>query len=95
MSVNWVPNRPREPVGRLAHVPRARPVKAASPAIDQIAVRIRAEYREMPGLSLTRDQARCLWGLDTGTCDQVLDYLVQSGFLQFTEHATYVRADHA
>ncbi|MCC7241113.1 MAG: hypothetical protein IT180_04245 [Acidobacteria bacterium] len=47
----------------------------------------------MPGLCLTRDQARCLWGLDVGVCDQVLRHLVDTGFLSFTPHATYVRAD--
>ena len=54
---------------------------------------MRAEYLEMPGLNLTREQARCLWALDADTCDQVLEYLVDSGFLVCTRHDSYVRAD--
>jgi len=33
---------------------------------------IEAEYRESPGLSLTKAQARRLWGLDPGTCDALM-----------------------
>jgi len=94
MGVNWVPTKQsHEPFARLGRVPRARPLKAGAPAIEQVATRVRAEYLEMPGLCLTRDQARCLWGLDVGVCDQVLRHLVDTGFLSFTPHATYVRAD--
>lgn len=43
--------------------------------------RIRAEYVEMPGLSLTALQAARLWGLGTLRSEQVLSMLVDSGFL--------------
>jgi len=33
---------------------------------------IQAEYREMPGLSLTKPQMQRLWGLDRATCDALL-----------------------
>jgi hypothetical protein len=93
MSVNWVPvKQSHDPSARLRRVPRARPVKARS-AIEQVASRVRSEYLEMPGLCLTREQARCLWGLDEESCDQVLGYLLASGFLSRTAHGTYVRAD--
>lgn len=56
--------------------------------------RVRAEYLEVPGLALTRDQARRLWGLDAETCDLLLAALVESRFLRRTaRHARYLRAD--
>lgn len=42
---------------------------------------IRGEFREMPGLVLTRDQFQRLWGLDGPTCAEAIDLLVQSRFL--------------
>ena len=96
MAVNW--NAPKSlpaPLDLLALVPRARAAKAAgraAPAFEHLADRVRAEYREMPGLNLTRDQACCLWGLERELCDRLLLHLVDSGFLTRTWHATYVRA---
>jgi hypothetical protein len=48
---------------------------------DQLLNRIRAEYLEMPGLRLTRQQAQRLWGLDDATCARILDALVRVKFL--------------
>jgi hypothetical protein len=50
---------------------------------------IQAEYRDMPGLILTKPQIRRLWGLDPQTCDLVLDTLVATAFLQKTPRETY------
>jgi hypothetical protein len=61
-------------------------------AFEQLAQRVRSEYREMPGLNVTREQARCLWALEPETCDRLLAYLVQTGFLARTVQNTYVRA---
>jgi hypothetical protein len=69
----------------------AGPLDATS-AFEQLAQRIRSEYREMPGLNVTRDQARCLWALDPDECDRLLAHLVGSGFLARTAQNTYVRA---
>ena len=41
--------------------------------------RIRGEYLEMPGLSLTVAQARRFWSLDHETCTSLLDALVGGG----------------
>ena len=46
-----------------------------------IADRVRGEFREMPGLTLTVAQARRLWSLDPSTCSEVLTELVETGFL--------------
>jgi hypothetical protein len=54
---------------------------------------VRAEYLEVPGLVLTRDQAQRLWGLDRTACDQVLAALVESRFLRRTHDNRYLRAD--
>lgn len=51
-----------------------------------------AEYREMPGLNLTLPQAIRLWTAEPALCSQVLEALVDTGFLRRVG-ATYVRAD--
>ena len=53
--------------------------------------RIRAEYVEMPGLSLTVLQAARLWGLDTLRSERVLSMLVDSGFLRCDRQGLYRR----
>jgi hypothetical protein len=55
--------------------------------------RVRAEYLEMPGLSLTRWQMRRLWSFDARLCDTVVNALVVSGFLYRRANRTYARAD--
>jgi hypothetical protein len=57
--------------------------------------RIRGEYLEMPGLTLTEPQAQRLWGLDREACKSLLQALLQTGFLRRTVRGGYVRADVA
>jgi DNA-binding GntR family transcriptional regulator len=59
--------------------------------LSALGERIRGDYREMPGLSLSPDQARRLWGLDERTCREALTALVESGFLRRTPKGTFVR----
>jgi hypothetical protein len=54
--------------------------------------RIQNEYREMPGLILTEEQARRLWALDSNTCQHVLAALLERRFLKRTARGAYVRA---
>ena len=54
---------------------------------------MRAEYLKMPGLALTKPQARRLWGLDPDTCDVLLDEMVNTRFLRKTRQNLYVRFD--
>jgi len=54
---------------------------------------VRAEYLELPDLSLTRDQAQRLWGLERAACEQLLAALVESRFLKRTRDNRYLRAD--
>jgi len=58
---------------------------------EQVLQRIYSEYLEMPGMRLTRQQAQRLYGLDEHTCAQVLDYLVEAGFLIRASGDTYRR----
>ena len=53
--------------------------------------RIRAEYIEMPGLSLRPEQVQRLCGVDRALCVNVLDALVESGFLSLRPDGAYGR----
>lgn len=53
--------------------------------------RIRAEYLEMPGLRLSLEQARRLWGLDEDTCATSLRHLVDARFLVETREHLFAR----
>ena len=57
-----------------------------------ISDRVRGEFREMPGLTLTVAQARRLWSLDSTTCSAVLTELVEAGFLCRKADGAYGRA---
>lgn len=61
--------------------------------IDAIVTRIRAEFREMPGLRLTPAQASKLWGLETDTCRRVIDELVATAFLRWTGAGLVARTE--
>jgi hypothetical protein len=50
--------------------------------VEQIAARVSAEIREMPGLRLTISQAQRLWGLDQDTCAEVVALLIARSILQ-------------
>lgn len=56
-----------------------------------ITERVRGEFREMPGLTLTLAQARRLWSLDSSLCSEVLAQLVDSGFLFKRSDGTFCR----
>jgi hypothetical protein len=58
---------------------------------DRLTRLVHAEFREMPGLRLTRQQAQRLWGLDHNTCVQLLAALVESGFLTIMPDGRYAR----
>ena len=54
---------------------------------------IRAEYHDLPGLSLSAAQAQRLCHVDAETCHSVLKQMVRNEFLRRTPEAQYVRAD--
>src|SRR5689334_22333518 len=62
-----------------------------SSSLNAILDRVCGEYREMPGLRLTRPQAQRLWGLDEQTCVRILNVLLESGFLRETYDGRFAR----
>lgn len=71
----------------------ARPT--AAKGVERTLARIRGEYREMPGLSLTAVQARRLFALidlDLPMCEALLDRLVAEGFLRRNSTGVYCLA---
>ena len=54
--------------------------------------RIRAEYIEMPGLTLNTVQLQRLCGVDQAACQAVLDALVDAGFLAMRPDGSYARS---
>jgi hypothetical protein len=52
---------------------------------------IRAEYAEMPGLSVTLPQAQRLWAIDQATCEAAFRRLIASGVLRRTSQGKFVR----
>jgi hypothetical protein len=51
---------------------------------------IQAEYREMPGLSLSKAQMQRLWGLDALVCDALVEALVAARVLRRTTSGNYM-----
>jgi hypothetical protein len=61
--------------------------------VAQLIPRIRAEFLEMPCLTLTVQQATRLWHLDPGVCRAVLDSLLRTGFLVETPRGAFRRLE--
>lgn len=56
---------------------------------------VKREYEDMPGLTVTLEQARRLWALEPRTCSVVLTRLVESGYLCRTDAGRYARTSAA
>jgi hypothetical protein len=63
------------------------------PRLDELIVRVRGEYREMPGLSLTLPQAQRLLGLEDTTCRTLFERLVAAKVVRKTRHGRFVLWD--
>jgi hypothetical protein len=64
---------------------------AAGPAdATTVLQRIRAEFREMPGLKLTPAQATRLWHLDPRHSEEFLNALVGDGLLRRSADGAYL-----
>jgi hypothetical protein len=59
------------------------------PAGATLENRVRGEFREMPGMRLSFDQAVRLWALDRRTCQAVLERLISVGFLERDDQGQY------
>ena len=73
---------------------QAQPVASEECVMESatLVARVRGEFIEMPGLQLTMAQAARLWGLDITACRNVVDVLVESAFLRWTDGGKIVRA---
>jgi hypothetical protein len=67
-------------------------MSAEKPVLDELLRRVQAEFLEMPGLRVTRAQARRLWALDDSVCEAVLAALVDARFLVESRNASFMRA---
>ena len=59
---------------------------------DDLAWRIDAEFREMPGMRLTFAQVKRLWNLSNDQCSRVLDFLTSTGLLTQDEEQRFYRS---
>lgn len=65
---------------------------ATDDRLDELLIeRVLSEYREMPGLALTLDQARRLWGCDAATCGRVVGLLVERRALRWSDDRRLMR----
>src|SRR5258708_28192418 len=62
-------------------------------SLNDLLIRIRGEFLEMPGMRLKREEAQRLWGLHDATLDAVLGQLVESKFLVRTGDGNYTRSE--
>jgi hypothetical protein len=64
-------------------------------SLDSLLRRVRDEFVEMPGLSLTEGQASRLWQVDPATAADLLRQLVEARFLARTGAGHYRRMSAA
>jgi hypothetical protein len=60
--------------------------------LERMVYRVREEFREMPGLRLTPAQATRLWGMEHRLCREVIDQLVATAYLRWTDSGAVTRA---
>jgi DNA-binding IclR family transcriptional regulator len=60
---------------------------------EQILERLRAEYREMPGMRLKLEQVQRLCGIEQPLCTLALEALVEAKFLRLGSDGTYALFD--
>jgi len=63
---------------------------SVEPTVERFIEIVQSEYREMPGLQLTKAQMQRFLGIDVMTCDVVLDKLERQRFLRRTRKNLYV-----
>jgi hypothetical protein len=61
--------------------------------VETATARVRAEFDEMPGMTLTVPQASRLFGLEPKLCMAVVDHLVKSEHLRWTRAGLIARGD--
>jgi hypothetical protein len=60
---------------------------------DLLIRRVREEFKEMPGLTLTLAQASRLWGVESQRCRALIESLVAASFLRWTAGGAVTRME--
>jgi hypothetical protein len=53
--------------------------------VELVTKRVRAEFEEMPGMTLTMPQASRLFGIEREICKTVVERLVTTSYLKWTQ----------
>ncbi|MGE3510821.1 MAG: hypothetical protein AB7N65_18260 [Vicinamibacterales bacterium] len=61
--------------------------------VELVTQRVRAEFEEMPGLTLTEHQAAKLFGIEQKMCRDVINQLIHASYLRKTRSGTITRRD--
>ena len=64
-------------------------------ASEDMLVRLRAEFLEMPGMRLTSEQVQRFCGIEPRLCQLLLDQLVKTQFLCLKSRGQYARLTDA
>ena len=59
--------------------------------VELVAKRVRAEFDEMPGMTLTMRQASRLFGIEGDICQTVFERLVTMSYLRWTPSGSITR----
>ena len=59
--------------------------------VEAAAKRVRAEFEEMPGMTLTMRQASRLFGIEPDVCRRIVDRLVTAAYLRWTQDGAVTR----
>lgn len=59
--------------------------------VEHAAARVRAEFEEMPGMTLTLPQAERLFGLDQDLLRAIVEGLVGASYLRRTRNGAFTR----
>jgi DNA-binding IclR family transcriptional regulator len=54
--------------------------------------RVQSEFREMPGLCLTPQQAERLWSIDSSTCERLMSTLARARILRRRDDGSFILA---
>ena len=59
--------------------------------VEIVAKRVRAEFEEMPGMTLTMPQASRLFGIEQDVCKTIVEKLVTAAYLRYTHDGAVTR----
>jgi hypothetical protein len=59
--------------------------------VELVTKRVRAEFEEMPGMTLTMPQASRLFGIEREICKRIVERLVTTSYLKWTDSGTFTR----